>query len=145
MHAFLSNLANRETDRQTNAGKNIYLLLFVGGKKVILLSSTLGDVLVSNHLFVMTHQKWLKLTFRRCAGVSCTFYWALIAENWFAWLLDWTRSTLQVFRTHTHRRRPILAVWTSILQYLEQTLVSLAGDWCVSTRRALLSSVGRLS
>ena len=27
MHAFLSNLANRQTDRQTNAGKRIYLLL----------------------------------------------------------------------------------------------------------------------
>jgi len=27
MHAFLSNLANRQTDRQTNTGKNIYLLL----------------------------------------------------------------------------------------------------------------------
>jgi len=27
MHAFLSNLANRQTDRQTNTGENIYLLL----------------------------------------------------------------------------------------------------------------------
>ena len=27
MHEFLSNLANRQTDRQTNTGKNIYLLL----------------------------------------------------------------------------------------------------------------------
>ena len=27
MHAFLSNFANRQTDRQTNTGKNIYLLL----------------------------------------------------------------------------------------------------------------------
>ena len=27
MHAFLSNLANRQTDRQTNTGKNIYLRL----------------------------------------------------------------------------------------------------------------------
>ena len=27
MHAFLSNLANRQTDRRTNAGKRIYLLL----------------------------------------------------------------------------------------------------------------------
>jgi len=27
MHAFLSNLANRQTDRQTNTSKNIYLLL----------------------------------------------------------------------------------------------------------------------
>ena len=27
MHVFLSNLANRQTDRQTNTGKNIYLLL----------------------------------------------------------------------------------------------------------------------
>ena len=27
MHAFLSNLANRQTDRQTNTGKNIYLFL----------------------------------------------------------------------------------------------------------------------
>jgi len=27
MHAFLSNLAKRQTDRQTNMGKNIYLLL----------------------------------------------------------------------------------------------------------------------
>jgi len=27
MHAFLSNLANRQTDRLTNAGKCIYLLL----------------------------------------------------------------------------------------------------------------------
>ena len=26
MHEFLSNLANRQTDRQTNTGKNIYLL-----------------------------------------------------------------------------------------------------------------------
>ena len=30
MHAFLSNLANRETDRQTNTGKN--MSSFVGGK-----------------------------------------------------------------------------------------------------------------
>ena len=27
MHAFLSNLANRQTDRQTNTGKKIHLLL----------------------------------------------------------------------------------------------------------------------
>jgi len=27
MHAFLSNLANRQTDRHTNTGKNMYLLL----------------------------------------------------------------------------------------------------------------------
>jgi len=27
MHAFLNNLANRQTDRQTDTGKNIYLLL----------------------------------------------------------------------------------------------------------------------
>jgi len=27
IYAFLSNLANRQTDRQTNAGKRIYLLL----------------------------------------------------------------------------------------------------------------------
>jgi len=27
IHAFLSNLANRQTDRQTNAGKRIYILL----------------------------------------------------------------------------------------------------------------------
>ena len=35
MHAFLSNLANRQTDRhtyiQTNTGKNMYLLLCIGG------------------------------------------------------------------------------------------------------------------
>jgi len=27
MHAFLTNLAKRQTDRQTNMGKNMYLLL----------------------------------------------------------------------------------------------------------------------
>ena len=29
MHAFLSNLAHRQTDRQTNTRKNMYLLLIV--------------------------------------------------------------------------------------------------------------------
>jgi len=36
MNAFLSNLANRHRDRQTNTGKNIYTSSFVGCNKTIL-------------------------------------------------------------------------------------------------------------
>jgi len=32
MHAFLSNLANRQIDRQTNTGKNMYLILSLQGQ-----------------------------------------------------------------------------------------------------------------
>jgi len=49
MHAFLSNLANRQTDKQTNAGKNIYLLLCP-------LSEVNNDTSVCRHTQYIVHR-----------------------------------------------------------------------------------------
>jgi len=64
MHAFLSNLANRQTDRQINAPANAFTFSFVGGNNIILVIGRLelgrwdvmlhfgiADTVVVRHLY----------------------------------------------------------------------------------------------